>query len=644
MDDWRDRLKATYRTGPTSLADAFFKPCLSACVRYRRAAGYFSSSALVAWAQSLQRAEARDVSIELLISPQLSEDDRLAFLRATSAEEREAVLLRSGETLIDAVLAMPADQGHRSDFLVWLIANGQLKIQFALPKHLSDPGIFHQKSGVFEFADGARVAFEGSPNETASGYERNYEGLQVFRSWVAGDVERLSLVEEYLEVLWTHQDEQLLVVPLSTRTLELIRERAEKIKGTKAPDHAVVDHRWEHQQRAADAFLAHRRGVLQMATGTGKTRTSLLIAQRLFSQGAVDSVIVCTEGNDLLDQWCAELLSWRAELGLSFPLYKHFGSNHQGMRYTLRPKGGVLVVSREQLGKFLPSLSAEQASRTLVIHDEVHGLGAPSSRTSLRGKHAPIGYVLGLSATPDREYDDEGTAFIGSEIGPVIFEFGLEDAIRKGILVEFDYVPLPYELSDDDRARLRAVYSRQAARQRDGQAMSQEEVWTELSKVYKTAEFKPAVFSHYLGSNASCLNGCILFVEERAYGERILPLLHNAGVRYRTYYADDEREHLRLFGMGEIDCVLTCHKISQGIDIRSLKTVVIFSSARARLETVQRIGRCLRGDPDDPEKRALVVDFVLIQQEGDTRASADTLRAEWLEGLSKIKREAIDAD
>ena len=247
--------------------------------------------------------------------------------------------------------------------------------------------------------------------------------------------------------------------------------------------------------------------------------------------------------------------------------------------------------------------------------------------------------MLGLSATPDREYDDEGTAFIGTEIGPVLFEFGLEDAIRKGILVEFDYVPLPYELSDSDRARLRAVYSRQAVRLREGQPMRQEEVWTELSKVYKTAEFKPLVFSHHLLSNPECLFGCVLFVEETAYGERILPLLHDAGVRYRTYYADDEREHLRLFGKGEIDCVITCHKISQGIDIHSLRTVVLFSSARARLETVQRIGRCLRRDPSDPEKRALVVDFVLVQPDDDDKVSADSLRAEWLDGLSKIRRE-----
>ncbi|MGQ3092328.1 hypothetical protein [Roseateles sp.] len=109
----------------------------------------------------------------------------------------------------------------------------------------------------------------------------------------------------------------------------------------------------------------------------------------------------------------------------------------------MKPQDAVLIVSRERVGNFMNGLPPAQAARTLVVHDEVHGLGAPQSRRDLAGKHARFGYVLGLSATPEREYDEEGTAFIESEIGRVVFEFGLEDAIRKGILVEFDYVPLP---------------------------------------------------------------------------------------------------------------------------------------------------------------------------------------------------------
>src|SRR5690606_4463838 len=77
-----------------------------------------------------------------------------------------------------------------------------------------------------------------------------------------------------------------------------------------------------------------------------------------------------------------------------------------------------------------------------------------------------------------------------------------------------------------------------------------------------------------------------------------------------TYYGDDDRSNLTRFARGELDCLLTCHRISEGIDIQSVNNIVLFASARARLETVQRLGRCLRIDPNNPGKRATVIDFI----------------------------------
>ena len=78
--------------------------------------------------------------------------------------------------------------------------------------------------------------------------------------------------------------------------------------------------------------------------------------------------------------------------------------------------------------------------------------------------------------------------------------------------------------------------------------MSQEEVWTELSRVYKTAEMKVEVFAEHLRQHPELLQRCIIFVETTEYGERILELVHKRTHRYRTYYADDDRQHLVSFG------------------------------------------------------------------------------------------------
>ena len=96
------------------------------------------------------------------------------------------------------------------------------------------------------------------------------------------------------------------------------------------------------------------------------------------------------------------------------------------------------------------------------------------------------------------------------------------------------------------------------------------------------------------------------------------------------------------FSRGAIDCLVTCHKISQGIDIRLLKSVVLFSAARSKLETIQRIGRCLRVDPSNPDKRARVIDFVRPEKEEDEFPNADQERREWLLDLSLCRREVAN--
>lgn len=639
---WRT-LKAGYATRGGSLKENFFVPCFSSCTSYRRAAGYFSSSALVTWAEGFRKNESAELKLQLLISPELSGSDKTALEKALTPAERREILRSTVDVLIDSVLARPTSESDRTNFLLWLIASGRLEIKFAVPAHMNQAGMFHQKIGIFDFPGDDKVAFDGSANESSGGHERNYESLQVFRSWESADLERVGFVEEEFRHLWEGLDEQLVVEPLSQSVLAKIKARAPAnnpyAQQPLAPKTMpAINQRWRHQERAVSAFLAARRGVLEMATGTGKTKTALRIAAELFQRGEADSIIVATDGTDLLSQWFDEFTEWRAEYRPELIIYRHFAATHEGMGYVLSPRSATLIVSSAQLAKYLPQLSAAQAKRTLLIHDEVHGLGAPSLRTALAGMHERLGYVLGLSATPEREYDEEGTSFISRELGPVIFRFPLEEAIKRGILVGFDYEALPYELTEDDRARLKAVYSKKAARQASGSPMSQEELWTELSKVYKTAEQKPSVFADYLVEHPEILYGSILFVEEMAYGARILPMLHSAGVKYRTYYANDDRENLAMFGRGEIDCLVTCHKVSQGIDIRSLRTVILFSSARAKLETIQRIGRCLRSDPANPAKRALVVDFVLTENGEQREGSADADRQVWLAGLSEVRR------
>lgn len=211
-------LKPTYRTRDGSLAKEFFEPCLRHCTTYSRAAGYFSSSALKTWSGALQRIVSQQVEVRLLISPELSHEDAEVFRQTADDHKRRAILEQAAETLLEQTLQFsenPDNKELRLQLFAWMIAAGQLVIKFAIPKHIEDAGIFHEKSGIFYFPGAHRVAFEGSANETVSGHMRNYEKVQVFRSWVSADEPRVSAVEEDFRTQWDGLDETLLVVPIS---------------------------------------------------------------------------------------------------------------------------------------------------------------------------------------------------------------------------------------------------------------------------------------------------------------------------------------------------------------------------------------------------------------------------------------------
>ena len=201
-------------------------------------------------------------------------------------------------------------------------------------------------------------------------------------------------------------------------------------------------------------------------------------------------------------------------------------------------------------------------------------------------------------------YDAEGNDFIETHVGPLLFRFPLEAAIAEGILCEFDYYPLYYFPSDDDRQRIQGIFARASVREATGDPMSDEELWIELSRVHKTSKAKLPAFDAFVRRHPELLNRCIVFVETREYGEQVLEIIHRYRHDFHTYYASEDHETLRRFATGQVACLLTCHRLSEGIDIRGLESVVLFSSARARLETIQRIGRSLRVDPSNPSKRA----------------------------------------
>jgi superfamily II DNA or RNA helicase len=625
-----------FTTSTSDLIVQFYIPAMQRSITYDRGVGFFSSSWLRLAADGIVALAENGGKARFVASPILQAADWEALKRGTQAQEDPTLY----EALRRSLLELRRDlSNNQLSAISWMVADELLQFRIALPTAELD-GDFHDKFGIFQDSVGNEIAFHGSPNDSQQAF-RNYESIDVFCSWLDGrEAERVRNHRQRFDRIWNNEEPNLRTFPLPEAIRhELAELRQENSRPYGKPKQDETNRRWRHQIEAQDRFMsAGGRGVLDMATGTGKTRTSLNIAKKLIQNGAVDTVIIAADGNDLLDQWYVEILGLTRELPRRFGVVRNYGSYHERDYFVNDPTLLFLLASRPTLAPALRALNSGNGTRTLLIHDEVHKLGSPGNQQSLGRLSDHVRFRLGLSATPDREYDSGGNVFIENHIGPVVFVFGLEEAIKRGILSPFSYWPIRYIPTDEDRDRLRQVWARAAASEASGQPMSKEEIWIELAKVYKTSPAKLPLFSNFIRQHPDLLERCIIFVETEDYGYQVLQIVHEIRPDFHTYFAQEDSETLARFARGEIQCLLTCHRLSEGIDIRTLKTVILFSSARAKLETIQRIGRCLRIDPADPIIRANVVDFVRAP-DPLAGGNPDDERHDWLTALSQVSPE-----
>lgn len=636
------QLQRHYDSDSTDVLQEFYRPLLQKSNRYDRAVGFFSSSTFKSCASELAAFIGKGGQIRMVIGC-LTQPADVDALRAGAKEleeqERHEIRIQIHKYLTQ----LQGEDPKAAQTFAKMVQSGVAKIKFAVRRQ----GIYHEKYGIFHDEAGNRVSFIGSLNETSAALSHgfNHESISVYQSIEEEIYKSYGIaLENKFENLWNAKANQTRIYELDDKSLEIIKKIAETQVGenNKNEYKDPFSDLWDHQKEAVNIFLKEKKGILEMATGTGKTKTSIAIIMHLLQNKIIDNVIVSTKGNDLLRQWIEQLISISAE-GNLFNLFQHIGDGRRQIdEYLLSvsAKKCVIVLSYDNLDKVLKNLDQRARLNTLLVMDEVHNIGSPNIKYKISGLNSDIGWILGLSATPEREYDEDGNEFIEKFAGKTIFAYGLNSAIKDGILCPFEYYPLHYESSLEDREKIKAVYSKQAARAQDGRPMSDAELFIELSKVHKLSKAKIPIFDKFISQHPDFLKRAIIFVEETSYGDNVLDIVHKYRSDFHTYYSEDDVDTLRRFARGELECLITCHKVSEGIDIKSLETVVLFSSSRARLETVQRIGRCLRSVPGIVNKIANVIDFIRNDSKDD---GADLQREKWLKEISNIRREDANA-
>ncbi|RJQ07456.1 MAG: DEAD/DEAH box helicase [Bacillota bacterium] len=502
--------------------------------------------------------------------------------------------------------------------------------------------MFHDKFGIAKDDAGDLVAFHGSANDSAlAGYHG--ESFSVFCSWAPGQSEYVKRHAERFERLWHGENEfydlydldealkyEVIELCSSKRPYAISRRRVAKV-GPELPSNLRLR---DFQQRAIDRWLAASgRGLLEMATGTGKTIAALAGAVMLQREVGQLAVFVSVPFSHLLDQWSSEAMKF----GFS-PMSWQGGDakSRVGLRVRDFNSGGrksLFVVSTHKSfsGPKLAALVSSIRQPTLLIADEVHYLGAPEYR---KGLPETVPHRLGLSATPDRWFDPAGTRVIRDYFGETVGSLPLGEAIGR-FLTPYVYYPHLVELTDnemDEFSELSRVIRKLIAAAESSQRIVRglESLLRKRARIVSTAAEKvPALLGllqQRIGTHGpESISHTIIYCAPGETG-RALRILGQLGLRAHefTYQVpnSDRARLLRQFADGELQVLAAIKCLDEGVDIPATKEVYFMSSTSNPREFVQRRGRVLRKYPG--KSHAVLHDMVVVPPHGPWSDRAGT--------------------
>ena len=618
-------------TSSADLTRDFFTPALNRAVRYDRAVGFFSSGWLRTNAEGMLGFAANGGRGRWVTSPILAEADWEA-LQSGDAARRDPALRKTLERNVsDLEETLEKDT---LSALAWMVADGILDFRLALPRNKLERGDFHDKFGILTDAGGNQVSFNGSYNDSIQG-TRNYESIKIFRSWeptfaplVQGDAQRF-------ERLWNNMDPNVRVFGLPEAAREqILRLRASDrpyskpewlkqdlfleprgIYGASRP--AVPDHMLlrDYQVEAVEAWFAEGcRGLLEMATGTGKTITSLAASVRLYEDKGRLALIIACPYRHLVDQWYEEARSFgyaplRAYESRSTWLDD---LNERAIAYNCGDIDRLCVITTH--ATFSTDHFQETVERiegpTLFIADEAHHLGAETSRRRLPER---VDYRLALSATPDRWYDDIGTVALRAYFGQTVYKLPLADAIGVS-LTPYYYHPVLVELGSEELEEykvLSAKIGRLMAQTGDEENEQLARLLVKRAQLLNVAEDKLGIVSEHVDRQPD-ITHTLFYCAPGQIDDVVQMLGWEKRLRVHRFTAREEiptrRTLLQNFADGELQALVAMHCLDEGVDVPSTRTAYILASSSNPRQFIQRRGRVLRRYPG--KEAAVIYDLI----------------------------------
>jgi superfamily II DNA or RNA helicase len=676
-------LKTNYTSEDDNLYTDFFLPALSQAVSYRRAVGFFSLGVLLNTPAAMSTL-AGDGKIELIFGKLVTPADFEAieagaanpFADGELPDFKQLISEHSG-TLLE----------YRIRLLAWLFSTGRMEIKVAVRPN----GLFHQKIGLLQDKLSDVISFSGSMNETMSALDPrfNSEEITVFKSWDPGQKPYVDNHAATFARLWSGKTgsatvvcalpeaiahglnfvmEQFPEAPTSEEETRNVRAFFEKhAKGgdlrpavPKTLRGSPFEMR-DHQLEALRAWSVNGyNGILELATGAGKTMTAIYAATKTVEANEGVALIVAAPYQDLADQWCEELRNF------SIHAVRCYGSRAEWepivQAYLRRNRDvqrefiAVVVVNKTLKTDHFQAFARQlDPSRLFFIGDECHHHGS----AGYAGKLLPgAKFRIGLSATPFHYLDDDANQRLRDVYDRSVFQYTLADAVRDKVLTPYEYTPVPVELTPHEAQtyidlsnQIARAYSASKGDMGGPGATKLKALLMQRARLIGAAENKMVELNRLLDQHKVEPHSLFYCSDGRTVGDdddedllgtdaaevkqrhAVAQALAKRGVRVSPFTSDENRwqrrEILRQFKNGETEAMVAIRCLDEGIDVPACRTAYLIASSRNPRQFIQRRGRILRRS--EGKDSATIYDFVVVLPDENLRdddLAVDFLRNE----------------
>lgn len=349
---------------------------------------------------------------------------------------------------------------------------------------------------------------------------------------------------------------------------------------------------WQREALPLWEASGHR-GIVSVVTGGGKTVFALACIAKL----EPDTSLVIVPTVALLDQWWEEIAHF-----FSLELDEvHIVTANQSMR-----TGTINIAVLNTAAKLQ---EGGRSRPCFLIVDECHKAASAQFRTAL---DIPREASLGLSATPERPYDDGLNDIIVPALGPLIYEYTYRSALGEHVIVPFELRNIVFELEKDRQQEYDKLTKAIACAIRRYGTEAPETVNLYLRRA-RTMNLCPNRVRLALKLVAKHRGRRILiFHEDVEACNLIYQVLVENGVRAGIYHSRLKLKErvtvLAAYRKGSVQVLVTCKALDEGFNVPETEIGIIAASTATRRQRIQRLGRVLR--PANGKEGAIIYTLI----------------------------------